>query len=114
MVGTSCETVGSTTVLSARVAMLRAVADPIRWQVLERLLVDGGRCHCELEEALGVSPSRLSFHLRVLREAALVTTNRRGKLVEYQLDPAGWEALQQALPSEPAGAATMPLAEVRS
>jgi ArsR family transcriptional regulator, arsenate/arsenite/antimonite-responsive transcriptional repressor len=80
-----------------RVALLRAVADPIRWQVVATLGA-GGRCHCELEEALDVPANLLSHHLRVLREAGLVSTQRRGRLVEYRLDDAGLRTLHDALP----------------
>jgi ArsR family transcriptional regulator, arsenate/arsenite/antimonite-responsive transcriptional repressor len=83
--------------VAARVALLRAVADPIRWRILEAL-GDGGRCHCELEGALDVPANLLSHHLRVLREAGLVSTERRGRLVEYRLDEARLRALHAALP----------------
>jgi ArsR family transcriptional regulator, arsenate/arsenite/antimonite-responsive transcriptional repressor len=83
--------------VTERVALLRAVADPIRWRVVATL-GDGGRCHCELEEALDVPANLLSHHLRVLREAGLVSTERRGRLVEYRLDDAGVRMLYAALP----------------
>jgi ArsR family transcriptional regulator, arsenate/arsenite/antimonite-responsive transcriptional repressor len=96
MVGTMV--VDASAPLDDRVAALKAVADPTRLQVLDVLASAGPRCHCELEEDLTVPANRLSFHLRILRDAGLVTTRRRGKRVEYQLDPSGVRALQQALP----------------
>jgi ArsR family transcriptional regulator, arsenate/arsenite/antimonite-responsive transcriptional repressor len=84
--------------LGDRVAALKAVADPTRLQVLDLLASEGPRCHCELEEELTVPANRLSFHLRILRDAGLVTTQRRGKRVEYRLDPIGVRALWHALP----------------
>jgi ArsR family transcriptional regulator, arsenate/arsenite/antimonite-responsive transcriptional repressor len=81
------------------VGLLKALADPIRWSVIETLGRAAGRCHCELEEDLGVGANLLSHHLRVLREVGLVTTRRRGKLVEYRLDPDGIQALRAALPA---------------
>jgi ArsR family transcriptional regulator, arsenate/arsenite/antimonite-responsive transcriptional repressor len=84
--------------LGDRIAALKAVADPTRLQVLDLLTSAGPRCHCELEEALTVPANRLSFHLRVLRDAGLVTTRRRGKRVEYQVDPTAMRALQHAVP----------------
>jgi ArsR family transcriptional regulator, arsenate/arsenite/antimonite-responsive transcriptional repressor len=97
MVGTmDVDTSGSR--LGDRVAALKAVADPTRLQVLDLLSSAGPRCHCELEEELTVPANRLSFHLRILRDAGLVTTRRRGKRVEYQLDPVGVRALQHAIP----------------
>lgn len=85
--------------LQTRVALLKAVADPTRLQVLDQLGHLGPRCHCELEEALGVPPSRMSFHLKVLRDAGLVSTDRRGKRVAYQLSPEGVIATHRALPA---------------
>ncbi len=81
-----------------RVATLKAVADPTRLQVLDLLSGSGPRCHCELETELSVPANRLSFHLRVLRDAGLVATRRRGRLVEYQVDPEGLDRLRHALP----------------
>jgi ArsR family transcriptional regulator, arsenate/arsenite/antimonite-responsive transcriptional repressor len=87
--------------LGDRVAALKAVADPTRLQVLDLLASVGARCHCELEAELTVPANRLSFHLRVLRDAGLVTTRRRGKRVDYLLDPSGLHALQRAIPVVP-------------
>jgi ArsR family transcriptional regulator, arsenate/arsenite/antimonite-responsive transcriptional repressor len=88
-----------------RVAMLKAAADPTRLRVLDRLAEVGPRCHCELEEELAVPANRLSFHLRILRDAGLVTTLRRGKRVEYQLEPLGLRTLHVALPGVREGVA---------
>jgi ArsR family transcriptional regulator, arsenate/arsenite/antimonite-responsive transcriptional repressor len=84
--------------LGDRVAALKAVADPTRLQVLDLLAAAGPRCHCELEAELTVPANRLSFHLRVLRDAGLVTTRRRGKRVDYELAPTGLRALRDAIP----------------
>ncbi len=95
--------------LATRVARLKCVADPIRWRVIETLGREGGRCHCDLEVVLGVPANLLSHHLRVLRDAGLVTTRRLGKQVEYRLDPAAPRLLHDALPDvapELAGADT--------
>jgi ArsR family transcriptional regulator, arsenate/arsenite/antimonite-responsive transcriptional repressor len=97
MVGTmSVDTMA--TELDERVAALKAVADPTRLRVLESLDIDGPRCHCELERTLGVPANRLSFHLKVLRDAGLVTTRRRGRLTEYHLEPERIAELHAALP----------------
>jgi ArsR family transcriptional regulator, arsenate/arsenite/antimonite-responsive transcriptional repressor len=95
--------------LAERVVLLKAAADPIRLRVLDTLARVGGRCHCELEEELGLGANVLSHHLRVLREAGLLTTQRRGKLVEYRLAADGIAALTRALP-EPVRARVAPIA----
>ena len=51
-----------------------------------RLLSHGERCVCELQGQLGAAQSRLSFHLKVLKEAGLVTDRRDGRWVYYALD----------------------------
>jgi ArsR family transcriptional regulator, arsenate/arsenite/antimonite-responsive transcriptional repressor len=87
-----------------RVELLRAVADPTRLAVLDSLAADGARCHCDLEVELGIPANRLSFHLRVLRDAGLVRANRLGRRVRYCIDPTALAALREALPAaDPTG-----------
>jgi ArsR family transcriptional regulator len=73
--------------------MLKALADPCRLQVLEAL-AGGERCVCELTEELGLAQSRLSFHLKVLRDAGLLSDRHSGRWVYYRLRPEALEALQ--------------------
>ncbi len=86
--------------VATRAQLIRALADPTRLRVLDLLGEDGPRCHCELEAALDVPANRLSFHLRVLREAGLVGTSRRGRRVDYHLEPNAMAAVRAALPSD--------------
>lgn len=78
-------------------ALLAAVADPVRWTVLQRLGT-GTACVCELQEQVAVAPNLLSYHLRVLREAALVVAVKRGRWVDYSLTPDAFDRLVAALP----------------
>ncbi|SEJ39013.1 ArsR/SmtB family transcription factor [Demequina mangrovi] len=80
------------------VALLQAAADPVRWTVLERLAA-GPRCVCDLQEHLDVSSTLLSYHLRILRDAGLVTTSRRGRWIDYALAPDASSRLTAALPA---------------
>jgi DNA-binding transcriptional ArsR family regulator len=64
--------------------LLRVLAAPIRLAVIEQL-ADGPRCVHELVESLGASQSLVSQHLRVLRAARLVTSERRGREIAYAL-----------------------------
>lgn len=101
MVGTSraeVTTVADHTTPDARLELLRAVADPTRLAVLDTLATEGARCHCDLEVGLGVPANRLSFHLKVLRDAGLVRANRQGRRVRYCLEFGAIEALHTALP----------------
>jgi ArsR family transcriptional regulator len=55
--------------------MLKALADSNRLQILDALM-QGDSCNCELTDRLGLPPNLLSHHLRILREADLVTSRR--------------------------------------
>jgi ArsR family transcriptional regulator len=76
--------------------LLRALADPIRLQVIETL-GHGERCVCELTEELALAQSRLSFHLRVLKEAGLLADRQEGRWVYYRLQPEALESLRSWL-----------------
>jgi len=68
--------------------VLAALAEPTRLRAM-RILSDGGEhCVCELMEALGVTQSRMSRHMRVLKQAGLVTDRRDAQWVRYRLNPA--------------------------
>lgn len=79
------------------VALLVAVADPIRWAVLEALSANQ-RCVCDLQERVPVPGNLLSYHLKVLREAGLITSTRRGRWVDYALAEDAHERMMAALP----------------
>ena len=82
---------------AASVALLQAVADPIRWEVLARL-ADGTHCVCDLQAHLPIAANLLSYHLRMLREAGLVATSRRGRWIDYTLAPDARARICAALP----------------
>lgn len=65
---------------------LKVLADPTRLEVV-RVLLDGPQHVGELNERIDVEQSLLSHHLRVLRDAGLVTANRDGKSMQYRLAP---------------------------
>ena len=77
--------------------LLAAVSEPLRWSVL-RLLSRGPACACNLQEHLPIAANLLSYHLKVLREAGLVTSAKRGRLVDYSIAPGAAERLRAALP----------------
>ena len=62
-----------------------ALSDKTRLEVVE-LLSHGERCVCELQDRLDAAQSRLSFHLRILKDAGLVTDRRDGRWVYYSLN----------------------------
>jgi ArsR family transcriptional regulator, arsenate/arsenite/antimonite-responsive transcriptional repressor len=76
--------------------LFRAFADPVRLAVVEAL-AGGERCVCELTAELGLAQSRLSFHLRVLRDAGLLESREQGRWVYYRLSPEVIHGLQHWL-----------------
>jgi len=64
----------------------KALSDPLRLHIIDRLR-GGERCVCELTDALDAGQSLLSFHLKVLKDAGLVTDRREGRWMHYAVDP---------------------------
>lgn len=77
-----------------------ALSDPTRLRIVG-MLMHGERCVCELMSELDAAQSRLSFHLRVLREAGLVTSRREAQWMYYALDPDGLSAAVNVLTMSP-------------
>ncbi len=73
-----------------------ALSDPLRLQVLA-ILREQSLCVCDLCDRLNVRQSKLSFHLKTLKEADLLHSKQRGKWVYYSINPAQLEALEQYL-----------------
>src|ERR687885_413293 len=70
----------------------KALADPARVAIVNRLAGSETCCVCQLTEPLGLSQPTVSHHLRVLREAGLVeVAERRGTWTYYRLLPGGGE-----------------------
>jgi ArsR family transcriptional regulator, arsenate/arsenite/antimonite-responsive transcriptional repressor len=76
-----------------------ALGDPVRLRLLNLLATssDGAVCACDLVEPVGKSQSTVSHHLKVLREAGLVISERRGTNIWYAAVPAALDALREAL-----------------
>jgi ArsR family transcriptional regulator len=85
--------------------LLKALADPIRLQVIEAL-AGGERCVCDLTADLGLAQSKLSFHLKVLKEAGLLVDRQEGRWVYYKLQPEALEQLRGWLAELAAGCTT--------
>jgi ArsR family transcriptional regulator len=65
--------------------LFHALSDQTRLCILQRLRF-GERCVCDLTDALDAAQSRLSFHLKVLKDAGLVTDRREGRWMYYTLN----------------------------
>ena len=76
---------------------LKVLADPNRLRIIH-LLMEGVHCNCELGEALDMAPNLISHHLRILRQAGLVATQRDtldARWVYYSLNRDVLEDLNQ-------------------
>ena len=69
------------------VELLRALAHPVRLGILRRLATEPGICACDFTEFFDVSQPTISAHLKVLREAGLVTSRRVGTTICYSIAP---------------------------
>jgi len=74
------------TVAAQRAELFHALSDETRLAILE-MLRGGERCVCDLQDDLDAAQSRLSFHLKVLREAGLVRDRKAGRWSYYALNP---------------------------
>lgn len=67
------------------VLLLQAAADPTRLAILRQLAAGGGVCACDFTACCDVAQPTVSHHLKVLREAGWVTTERRASNIYYFL-----------------------------
>lgn len=69
------------------IRLLAALADPVRLSIVRQLAACDGICACDFADSATVSQPTVSHHLRVLREAGVVTSERRGSWIWYRLAP---------------------------
>ena len=73
--------------------LCHALADETRLDILDQLK-DGERCVCELTDALQAGQSRLSFHLKVLKDAGLIQDRPEGRWIYYAINADAVEELE--------------------
>ena len=78
--------------LERAVVLFHALSDETRLLALE-MLRGGERCVCELQDKIDIAQSRLSFHLKVLKDAGLVQDRKEGRWSYYSIAP---KALDEA------------------
>ena len=66
--------------------LFHALSDETRLQILE-CLRDCEQCVCDLTDTLKSGQSRLSFHLKILKDAGLIRDRKEGRWVYYTLEP---------------------------
>jgi len=73
--------------------MFKALGDPVRLRLMSMIASQSEACVCDLTGAFSVSGPTISHHLKVLREAGLVDSERRGTWVYYRVRPAALDQL---------------------
>jgi ArsR family transcriptional regulator, arsenate/arsenite/antimonite-responsive transcriptional repressor len=83
--------------------LFKAVADPVRLRLLSLIAChEGGEsCVCDLTDAFEVSGPAVSYHLRILREAGLISSERRGTWVYYRVNRAVMARMSAVLVPSP-------------
>ncbi len=82
-----------TTSVDPDVRLLAALADPTRLAIVRQLAADVETCACDFTASCDVGQPTVSHHLRVLREAGIVTSERAGQWIYYRLAPETAERL---------------------
>jgi ArsR family transcriptional regulator len=67
-------------------AVFKALADPTRVRILKTISHMQQMCECNIVPAFGLSQPTISYHLKILREAGLITSERRGQWVWHQVN----------------------------
>jgi len=73
--------------LDPDVRLLAALADPTRLDILRELAGSAEVCACDFADCCDVSQPTVSHHLKVLREAGVVVSERRGNSIFYRISP---------------------------
>lgn len=83
---------------AARLApMFKALGDPVRLQMASMIAAQPELCVCEITPAFDLSSGTISHHLKTLRDAGLVDSERRGTFVYYWINPEALSALAALL-----------------
>lgn len=83
--------------------LFQALSDETRLRIVQ-MLSGGERCVCDLQEAVGAYQSRLSFHLKKLKDTGVVSDRREGRWVFYALRTEALEEMRAFLAGvEPTG-----------
>jgi len=78
--------------------LFKAMGDPVRLRLLSLIASHGGEaCVCDLTDVFDLTGPTISHHLRVLREAGLISGERRGTCVYYRVEPEALRRLSAVL-----------------
>ena len=93
------KTAAATLDLDRAAELFRALADPTRLRILRCVAEAGEECVCNLTDTLESGQSRLSFHLKALKDAGLLLDRRQGRWVYYSLNPETIDDVRRLLTS---------------
>jgi ArsR family transcriptional regulator len=91
-----CAMTTATTNLARAAQVFHALSDETRLAIVV-LLKDGEHCVCDLTSSLQAAQSRLSFHLKVLKDAGVVSDRREGRWSYYTLVPGAIDGLEELI-----------------
>jgi len=88
-------------------SLFKAVADPVRLRLLSLIACHPGgeSCVCDLLDAFDMTPPSVSYHLKILREAGLLSSQRRSTWVYYRVNPDVMARMSAVLVPQPAALA---------
>lgn len=84
----------------------KALGDPTRLRVAAALATGGELCVCDIAWVCGLAQNLVSHHVRTLRQSGVASSRRDGRLVMYQLTPAGTTLMNALLPAATTTATT--------
>ena len=67
------------------VRIMESLSDPIMINILE-LMMNGEICVCDIVKVTGLSQSKISYHIKILKDSGLITDRQEGRWVYYKLD----------------------------
>ena len=70
------------------IGIMESLSDPIRINILE-LMMDGEICVCDIVKVTGLSQSKISYHIKILKDSGLISDRQEGRWVYYKWDLQG-------------------------
>ena len=67
------------------IGIMESLSDPIRINILE-LMMRGEICVCDIVKVTGLSQSKISYHIKILKDSGLINDRQEGRWVYYKLD----------------------------
>jgi ArsR family transcriptional regulator, arsenate/arsenite/antimonite-responsive transcriptional repressor len=102
-----------TTLIDPDVQLLQALGHPARLAIVRELTGAGQVCACDFTDCCDVSQPTVSHHLRILKQAGVIESERRGTSIFYRLAPSAAERLRALAGELSGGTQLIPAASLR-